>query len=116
MEAITNPQPYAPPQPHAQPQKQGTNGMAVASFVLSLLWIWGLGSLLAVVFGVIGRRQTSETGQGGSGLATAGLVIGIVGLVGAVIVTAVVVAAGSSADAYAQCVNHAHTVAQLNAC
>jgi hypothetical protein len=90
--------------------------MAVASFVLSILWMWGLGSLLAVIFGVIGRRQTSETGQGGSGLATAGLVIGIVGLVGAAIVTLVVIAAGSSAETYSQCVNHAHTFAQMNRC
>jgi Domain of unknown function (DUF4190) len=110
MEAITNPQPYAPPQKH------GTNGMAVASFVLSLLWMWGLGSLLAVIFGVIGRRQTSESGQGGSGLATAGLIIGIVGLVGAVIMTIVVIAAGASADAYQTCINHAQTLAQQAAC
>jgi hypothetical protein len=72
------------PQPSAvQSTNTGTNGMAVASVVLSLLWLGGLGSLLAVIFAVIGRRQTRENGQGGSGLATAGLSIGIVGLVGA---------------------------------
>jgi hypothetical protein len=110
MEAITNPQPYAPP------QRQGTNGMAVASFVLSILWIWGLGSLLAVIFGVIGRRQTSESGQGGSGLATAGLIIGIVGLVGAVLLTILIIVAAGHTSAYQACVNQAQTVAQLNAC
>lgn len=112
METITSP----PIQPVSVQQKQGTNGMAVASFVLSLLWIWGLGSLLAVIFGAIGRKQTNESGQGGSGLATAGLIIGIVGLVGAVVVTIVVVAAGSAADTYSQCMSQATTLAQQAAC
>ena len=112
METITS----RPVQPISVQQKQGTNGMAVASFVLSLLWMWGLGSLLAIIFGAIGRKQTSESGQGGSGLATAGLVIGIVGLVGSVILTIVVIAAAGSADTYSQCVNAAQTVAQQAAC
>jgi hypothetical protein len=114
MEAIINPQPYAPS------RKQGTNGMAVASLVLSLVWIWGLGSLLAVIFGVIGRRQTRETGQGGSGLATAGLIIGIVGLVGTVLLTVLIIVAAADTQhavtTYQACINHAQTVAQLNAC
>jgi Domain of unknown function (DUF4190) len=79
--------------------KTGTNGMAVASFVLSILWMWGLGSVLAVIFGAIARKQIGESGQGGGGLATAGLVIGIVGIVGAVILTIIIVAAGASVDA-----------------
>ena len=112
MESIAS----QPAQPVYVQPKHGTNGMAVASFVLSILWLWGLGSLLGVIFGVIGRRQTNETGQGGSGLATAGMIIGIVGLVGAVIVTIAVVAAGNSVDTYTQCMNHAHTLAQINAC
>lgn len=72
------------PQQLAQPS-QGTNGFAVASFVLSILWLYGLGSLLAVVFGVIAQRQTGRSGQSGGNLAIAGLVLGILGLVGAVV-------------------------------
>jgi hypothetical protein len=82
-------------QPCQQPQSRGTNGMAIASFVLSLLWMWGLGSLLAVIFAAVSRRQMRESGQNGSGFATAGLVIGIVGLVGAIIITILVIVAAA---------------------
>jgi hypothetical protein len=49
------------------------------------LWIAGLGSLLAVVFSFVARKsiKASQSSQTGAGLATAGLVIGIVGLFGA---------------------------------
>jgi hypothetical protein len=98
----------------------GTNGMAVAGFVLGLLWLGGLGSLLAVVFGAMGRKQTRATGQGGSGLATAGLILGIVGLVGTLLwIVLIVVAAGSAvsaADAYSSCVNAAQTVVEASNC
>lgn len=70
-----------------------TNGLAIASLVLSLT-IFLLGPILAVIFGVIARRQIRESkgGQSGDGLALAGLVIGIVELVlSAVVVTLVVV-------------------------
>ena len=56
---------------------QGTNGLAIASFVTSL---FGL-TILAIIFGHIAQSQIKQTGQGGSGLATAGLVIGYIFLV-----------------------------------
>lgn len=62
----------------------GTNGLAIASLVLGILWLWGVGSVLAVVFGHVGQRQIRERGQGGKGLATAGLVLGYLGIVGAI--------------------------------
>jgi hypothetical protein len=71
--------------------------LAVASLVLSLVWLGGLGSLLAVIFGARARgqiRRSPET-QSGSGLATAGLVIGILGLIGAVITWAAVFTVGN---------------------
>ena len=62
-----------------------TSGLAIASFVLSLVWIFGLGSLLAVVFAIIARKniKRSRGTQNGNGLAIAALVIGILGLLGA---------------------------------
>lgn len=64
---------------------QRTNGMAIASLVVGIFWMWGLGSLLAVVFGLLARREIkrSEGRQTGQGLATAGITVGSIGLVGA---------------------------------
>jgi peptidyl-prolyl cis-trans isomerase B (cyclophilin B) len=63
-----------------QPQK--TNGMAIAGFVVSLLCC----SPLGIVFSAIGLNQINkDPSQGGKGLATAGLILGIIGLIGSVI-------------------------------
>jgi len=61
-----------------------TNGFAIASLVLGIVWIYGLGSILALVFGLVARSQInqSEGSQKGTGLAVAGIVLGIVGIVG----------------------------------
>jgi uncharacterized protein DUF4190/HAAS domain-containing protein len=60
----------------------GTNNAAVVSVVLGALWLMGIGSLLALVFGYRARRQikSSEPRQAGAGLATAGIVLGWVGI------------------------------------
>jgi len=54
-----------------------TNGFAVASMVLGIVWLFWLGSLLAVVFGHIARSQIERSGvSAGNGMALAGLVLG----------------------------------------
>ena len=74
--------PPPPPVAHTAPPK--TSGMAIASLVLSLAWVFGLGSLLAIIFAVVARRNIRESrgAQTGNGLAIAGLVIDILGLLG----------------------------------
>jgi hypothetical protein len=59
-----------------------TNPMAIGSLVLSLLWLGGLGSVGAVVLGHMAKREIarSQGRQSGANLATAGLVIGYIGL------------------------------------
>ena len=59
-----------------------TNSSAVVSLVLGALWLVGIGSVLALVFGYRARRelQSSEPRQGGAALATAGIVLGWVGI------------------------------------
>jgi Domain of unknown function (DUF4190) len=59
-----------------------TNGLAIASLVLGILWLYWVGSILALVFGYIARRQIAQRQglQGGRGLATAGIVLGWIGL------------------------------------
>jgi Domain of unknown function (DUF4190) len=64
-----------------------TNGFAIASLVCSLLWIFGLSGVLAIVFGFIARSQIKRSGDGqrGNGLALAGIIIGFVGLAATVL-------------------------------
>ena len=71
-----------PPWVDHPPRPRSTNGLAVASLVLSIVWIGGLGSLSAVFVGVRARRQIAESrgAQAGDGLALAGFAIGIVGI------------------------------------
>ncbi len=85
------PQPPAgggvPPQPTpsygAPAQSGGTNGLAVTSLILGILWVCWLGSVLAVIFGHVALSQIKKSGnvQGGKGLAVAGLVLGYLGVV-----------------------------------
>ena len=72
---------YGPPPGYPwAPPPQRTNGMAVASMVLGILWIYWIGSILALVFGYIARNQIRERGESGSGMAVAGIVLGWVGV------------------------------------
>ena len=73
---------YPPPghgqPPYGQPphgQSQGTNGMAIAALVTSLLC-----SPLGIILGFVAKGQIKKTGQSGNGLATAGIVIGVVSM------------------------------------
>jgi hypothetical protein len=61
---------------------RGTNGMAVASFVLGIVWLDWIGSVLALVFGFIALSQIKQRQQGGRGLAIAGIALGSVELAG----------------------------------
>ena len=78
----TSPMPAAatPLAPTARPT--GTDGLAIASLVLGILWLWWIGSILAVVFGHISLNRIKASGDSipGRGLAIAGLVLGYVGL------------------------------------
>ncbi|HEU4543590.1 MAG TPA: DUF4190 domain-containing protein [Jiangellaceae bacterium] len=60
-------------------QPQPTNGLAVASLVLGIVWAFWIGSALAIVFGHVALAQIAQKNEGGKGLAVAGLVLGYVG-------------------------------------
>lgn len=68
-------------QPYGQPgygqQSGGTNGLAIASLVTGILGFLFITPILAIVFGIIGLSQAKKRGQRGSGLATAGIVLGV---------------------------------------
>ena len=59
--------------------------------MLGIVWLEGLGSILALIFGYIALRQIKQRQQRGRGLAIAGVVLGWigVGLLAMVIVLAV---------------------------
>lgn len=63
-------------------QMPRTSGLAIASLVLGLLWLCGIGSLLATIFGAVSLSQISRSNGRllGKGMAIAGLVLGILGL------------------------------------
>lgn len=97
----TLPAPLPPASPRVQsdpPRATETNGFAIASLVLGILWLAGLGSLLAIVFGIKGRSQIDASGgsQGGRGLATAGVVLGVTGIGGLALLVILVVVTTSS--------------------
>ena len=60
------------------PAHGGTNRMAIASLVCSLLgWMFcGVGPFLGVIFGFMALRRIKQSGERGRGLALAGLIIG----------------------------------------
>lgn len=66
----------------AQPGYGGpapTNGLAIASLVLSLLaFVFGITAIGGVICGHLARKQIRERGEGGDGLALAGLIIGYI--------------------------------------
>ncbi len=73
-----------------------TSGLAIASMVLGILWIYWIGSVLAVIFGhiAISQARKDETLRG-KGMAIAGIVLGYVG-VGALVLTVIFLATASS--------------------
>jgi hypothetical protein len=76
-----------------------TSPMAIGSLVLSLLWLGGIGSVGAVVLGHMSKREIarSQGRQSGANLATAGLVIGYVGLAIMIVYLLIYVAALANA-------------------
>ena len=91
---------YAPY--YAQPAT--TNGMAVASLALGIAGLVFvlpvLGSILALVFGYVGKKQIdrSRGAETGRGMAIAGIVLGWIGVVLAVVATALIIIAVAASD------------------
>lgn len=77
-ETLTGPPAVAP----AVPLQRSTNGLAIASMVLGIVWIYWIGSILALIFGYVAKGQIdrSQGRQTGRGMAIAGIVLGWVGI------------------------------------
>lgn len=86
--------PEPPRSPAAGPVAQRTSGFAIASLVLGILGylcLFGFGSVMAIIFGLLAKRDVKRGGGmiKGSGMATAGIVLGSV-LIGLLLVSAAV--------------------------
>jgi hypothetical protein len=99
------PPPYGQPAPCPQygpqyglpyPPPRGTNGLAVTSLILGILWIYWVGSILALIFGYVARNQIRRSGQEGNGLAIAGIVLGWIGVAALIIFIIVLIAVSNS--------------------
>ena len=70
-------------------QQAGTDSMCVGSAIAGvaalLLPLFGVTGVIAIVCGAKGMSKTNETGMGGRGLATVGMILGVVAIVRMVI-------------------------------
>lgn len=85
----------APIQQTSGHRTSGTNGLSIAALVLGIVWGYGITSVLAIIFGLIGMRQTRERDQAGRGMAIAGFILGIIG---AAIALIIIIAAANAAS------------------
>jgi hypothetical protein len=70
------------------PAQPGTNGLAIASLVCSLAGlVTCISAPVGIVLGHVAKRQIRQTGEQGEGLATAGLWVGYILTVLAIVVT-----------------------------
>jgi hypothetical protein len=79
-----------------QEPRRITNGFAIASLVLGVLWLGGLGAVFALGFGLVALKQIKRSGgaQSGEGLALAGTILGGIGILGAIAVWTILATQG----------------------
>ncbi|MEU5156867.1 DUF4190 domain-containing protein [Glycomyces sp. NPDC021274] len=87
------PPPYAPypPQPYGYPPyvpPRPTNGMAIAAMICGIVGVCSPIGILGLIFGSIAKRQIRETGEQGEGMATAGVVLGWIGVAATIVLIA----------------------------
>ena len=85
---------WSPPAPGFVPVTR-TNGLAIASLVLGVLWLFWLGSLVGLVLGLVALKQIKNRNQGGRGIAIAGVVLSVLWLVGFVVAVSICASKGS---------------------
>jgi hypothetical protein len=79
---MPEPPPWGPPPASGWAPPRRTNVLAIISLVAGCgqLFFWFVGAIAAIVTGHIARHQIRRTGEQGSGMALAGLILGYVGL------------------------------------
>jgi hypothetical protein len=73
-----------------------TNTMAIISLVCSCVGLFcGIGSIVGIVLGIMARNQIKQSGEGGDGLALAGIIVGAISLAINIIAGIVMASSGS---------------------
>ncbi|HEY3673407.1 MAG TPA: DUF4190 domain-containing protein [Acidimicrobiia bacterium] len=92
--------PMPPPVSAAYVSAPRNNGLAIASMVLGLVWVYWIGSILAVIFGHVALSQIKKSGgaRRGRGMAIAGVVLGYVGIALLIVFIVVVATVGVDHD------------------
>lgn len=88
--------PYGTYSPYGVPVASAPkpNGLAIASMVCGIIWIYWIGSILALVFGYVAKSQIDRSAgrQSGRGMAIAGIVLGWIGVAMLAVIIVVAVA------------------------
>ena len=71
---------YQPGPGYPQPPRRPTNALSIVALVSSIVWLWGIGSVVALITGYMARQQIRQRGEAGDGMAIAGLIIGGIGV------------------------------------
>lgn len=105
---------YAPPGYGGYGYRQPSNGMGITALVLgiigailSIFIIGGILTVLAIIFGVIGRGKAKRGEATNGGMALAGLILGIVGTVIAAVLLIFALANRDKIERYNDCVTEA---------
>lgn len=101
-------QPYGSPYPPTSGRKNGLGVAALVLGIIAILFGWlvvgAVPGILAIAFGVIGRKRASRGEASNGGLATAGLVCGIIGTLIAAAVLSYVLKHRQEIGDYSDCV------------
>jgi len=75
-----------------------TNQLAGVSlaFGVGQVFLWGIGSIVAIVCGHVARSQIRRTGEAGDGMALAGMILGYLGIVIPILTAVLIVLAARS--------------------
>ncbi|KRA28191.1 MULTISPECIES: DUF4190 domain-containing protein [unclassified Nocardioides] len=100
-------QPVGPPQPYVFTPPRPTNGMAIASLIVSILSLSvcvGATGFIGAILGHMAKGQIRRNDEQGGGIATAGILVGWAGfaifVIGGGILVALLIWAGESVDDY----------------
>lgn len=86
-------------QEHGQPgapvyAAREMNGLAIAAFVVALVGLCSPLGVLGLIFGYVAKSQIKARDNSGGGLATAGIVLGWISLIGFIVLVIALAAGG----------------------